>query len=316
MLRIFSKKTAIYECEKEFLTQMKNQYQNVQLFITSNAIDNQSSVEGNWMDATKQTTNKLNKEVKEPVELCFFPNAQYEVTFNSENNFSQGQLAVLSKMPTQQQILNQEPVEIYVAPEGVKSVPNECNSEEGFLILGWRKRRIGLSPERIHYIGEMMQAKRQQYGLKHRIATTIHASMGQDLSNVVTKVSSTDPKFSLWEKEQVVVLLSRTNYCKNIIFIGNKKETSLALSKVLLKNYQYSEFISQIVDNCGIHTNTDIRNFIDLSTQPLRCVDIELPRDQTGYVYILGSLKDREVTYIGTTIDLRKRLNSHNSGYG
>jgi hypothetical protein len=77
----------------------------------------------------------------------------------------------------------------------------------------------------------MIQAKRVQYGLKHRIGTTIHAAMGQDLPFVVTKVSDLDPKFSIWDKEQIVVLLSRTNYCKNIIFIGNKKETIQALAK-------------------------------------------------------------------------------------
>jgi hypothetical protein len=54
-----------------------------------------------------------------------------------------------------------------------------------------------------------------QYCLRPRIASTIHSGMGHDVSKLVTRVSQSDPDYTLWEKAQVVVLLSRTNFAKD-----------------------------------------------------------------------------------------------------
>ena len=49
---------------------------------------------------------------------------------------------------------------------------------------------------------------------------------------------------------------------------------------------------------------------------PYRIKDIQLPNCNSGFVYMLGSIRLPHYTYIGTTINLRDRLNAHNSGYG
>ena len=75
--------------------------------------------------------------------------------------------------------------------------------------------------------------------------------MGQNLPSLTTKVTTAqvDTKYGLWgwEREQVVVLLSRTRYAKDIIFVGSKRDTVDALASVLQLRYQFSEYISHLL---------------------------------------------------------------------
>ena len=78
--------------------------------------------------------------------------------------------------------------------------------------------------------------------------------MGQDLRYVVTRVTSfvEDPAYALWEKEQIVVLLSRTNFAVDLIFVGDKEKTSAALASLLLKSSQFSSFTEYMLKKvCG-----------------------------------------------------------------
>ena len=49
---------------------------------------------------------------------------------------------------------------------------------------------------------------------------------------------------------------------------------------------------------------------------PYRIADVVLPQCNTGYVYMLISLRHPNFTYIGTTLCLRNRLQAHNCGHG
>ena len=70
-----------------------------------------------------------------------------------------------------------------------------------------------------------LNAQRKQYGLKPHVASTVQASMGDTLCRIAIEISSTEMNFKLWDKAQVVVLLSRTRYAKDIIFVGNERKT-------------------------------------------------------------------------------------------
>jgi hypothetical protein len=134
--------------------------------------------------------------------------AQYEITFNCDGYYSQGQLAVLAKMPLASELEKFQPVEIFIAPEGCKSIPDNLCTKDGFHRCKWRRDFIGLCPERAETLPYSILAKRRQYGLRHRIALTIHASMGQDLPSFETSVteSGENTDFNLWDRAQVVVL--------------------------------------------------------------------------------------------------------------
>ena len=145
--------------------------------------------------------------------------------------------------------------------------------------------------------------------------------MGNTLAAMVTKVSF-EPDYAIWDRAQVVVLLSRTRRAKDIYFIGNPDETCDALLDALTRTSQYDKYIQHLLKQLIINKDdatADVEPFvpvIDTALHPFWPMDVPLPNDSTGVVYIAASLKDQTVTYIGETNDLAQRLKRHNSGYG
>ena len=145
--------------------------------------------------------------------------------------------------------------------------------------------------------------------------------MGSDLGHVVTRLSLTDPLYRLWEKEQAVVMLSRTECARDIIFVGSPREIIDAILQVIQIRSQYSEYMNHIIS-----VLSDEGRFSEDGMQQVPAVNQNLhpfcprnviqPNDGSGYCYILVSLKDMRTTYIGQTRRLVQRLQEHNSGYG
>ena len=52
------------------------------------------------------------------------------------------------------------------------------------------------------------------------------------------------------------------------------------------------------------------------ATYPFRTCDIPLPSDDTGFVYMIVSVRDVTRTYVGETKNIDTRFKQHNSGYG
>ena len=286
--------------------------------VQSDAVDREASVEGNWVQASSVTSRLLADHVKESAEVYFYPHATYEITFNKEGHFAQSQLAVLADVPTETQARNMEPVRIYLAPEGTKSIPTTLCAEEEFIQSGYRIEHVGQAPSRTKYIGLGFQAKRIQYGLRHRIAATIHAGMGQDLPAVITKVDG--PKmYELFQREQVLVLLSRTHYAKDIYFVGDPVDTAKVLWKALNVQSQYGEYLCYLMDQLTGKTSSDgFKYSIEMPYfHPCRPIDSGLPQDDSGYVYVLTSVHEGLVgkaTYIGQTPNLAARYDKHLKG--
>jgi GIY-YIG catalytic domain len=157
----------------------------------------------------------------------------------------------------------------------------------------------------------------------------VHSVMGQTLHAIVTRVTSERENrvFRLWMQSQVVVILSRTNFAADIYFVGDAKKTSEALAAILLKRSQYDELQSHIINVLSGRTLTQDQQhdppvvvappIIDAPKfYPFRMCDLDLPSDDSGFVYLLISLRDRKTTYIGQTQRLAKRLAAHNQAYG
>ncbi len=226
-------------------------------------------------------------------------------------------MCVLIDVPTQQQLDEFQPIKVFVAPEGCKRLPVNVNNANDLIQRGWIERSISTCLERTERIGGCLLGRRKQYGLRHRIASTIHAAMGQDLDHLVTRVSLSDAKYKLWEKEQVVVLLSRTHYAKDIHFVGEARETANALASLLGTSSQYSEYMCHILERLCHLTETELPNrIVDQTLHPFCPADVEIPSDISGFCYILISLQDMTSTYIGETRNLIRRLREHNSGLG
>ena len=89
---------------------------------------------------------------------------------------------------------------------------------------------------------------------------------------------------------------------------------------------QWTDYMEEVLKLITLHpvVNSDIQDVVDdsnrnlftLQSYPFRLCDVSLPQCNTGFVYMLFSIKRQTYSYIGETICIRQRLKQHNSGYG
>ena len=143
--------------------------------------------------------------------------------------------------------------------------------------------------------------------------------MGDTISKIATEICNNSQLHKLWDKAQIIVLLSRTRKAKDIIFVGNKKSTIKSIIQLCKLSNQWKDYMELILEMASV-TNSQIRNIgipsIRRDEHPFRFCDKPLPHCNTGYVYMLISLRNKESTYIGMTNNIQARLHQHNSGLG
>ena len=119
--------------------------------------------------------------------------------------------------------------------------------------------------------------------------------MGDTLQFMATQISTNDRNFNLWDKGQLVVILSRTKVAKNSIFVGPVNDTLDALTQLLMKKTQWSDYIEKVLRLVTINDSQPVihhqRNDINQNSFPFRICDITLPVVSSGYVYMLVSLR-------------------------
>lgn len=269
--------------------------------------------------ASKTTSRALDAHnIKLPSKLYFFPFAVYEFTHNCPNHrFFTSQLCmILKKLPTQEDLNNWIDIEVYVAPPGTNIPPCDKPTERKLFGAGWSKIKVGKHPERKYKLGyNGLVGMRCQYALRHHISLTIHAIMGSTVHKLVVEIG-TRHKISLWEAAQVVVLLSRTRFGKDIFFIGELEDVADAIWNALLKKDQFTDYIGYIVKQLTARSSDEEKSSFAIDVckmHPFRSKDIQLPRVGENCCYILVSSKDNECSYVGWTNDLSARLNKHNS---
>ena len=180
-----------------------------------------------------------------------------------------------------------------------------------------------MAPQRTQYFKKNghIQAKRKQYGLKHHVSSTIYEVMGDTLPSVAAEISLLNSDFKLWDKGQMIVVISRTKEGKNTIFVGSKEDIIAALKSLLTRKTQWTDLEREILDIITINRSNNTtpnatRRVMTTSSFPYRICDMSLPECKTGYVYMLISIKNQDFAYIGKTNCIRTRLRQHNSGVG
>ena len=127
--------------------------------------------------------------------------------------------------------------------------------------------------------------KRKIYGLKHWVTGTIHTAMGDTLSKMAAEVSVNDPNFRWWEKSQLVVLLSRTKFAKDTIFVENKQDTIEGLKNLLLQITQWSDHMDHVLSVVTVDQSNDNgrpnRRTLIQTHFPFCIRDITLPQCRT-----------------------------------
>lgn len=308
---IFGRHEPCLQVEKQMLEQLRRM--SIPLVI-SLATDEESTTGGNWHPAALPIVRKLSRQQKRKKQLVFYKNARFEFCHN-DRNFQQGQLAILLELE-EERIHSKEPISVWAGPPGCKDFPPmDFFNENGLTERGWKKVQVSYTTSQNETVFRGVQARRTQYGLKPRIAATIHSSMGSTLSSVVTQVTNKDDgyDYNLWEAAQVVVLLSRTRKAKDIYFVGDPSEVSEHLLQVLQRTNRFLPYIRQLLSQL-----TSENDSLPILQNPcmFRPCDAQLPPENHGVVYELISTRDINVMYIGETKNIRHRLTQHNSGDG
>ena len=104
----------------------------------------------------------------------------------------------------------------------------------------------------------------------------------------------------------MIVLLSGTEFAKNMTFVGNKTDTLNVLLIILMKRNSWSDYMYQvrkIITLISFHTKEDIPpQKMSQGKYRLRICDISLPQYNTGFVCFLISIPQRTFVYIGIII--------------
>ncbi len=103
-------------------------------------------------------------------------------------------------------------IKILVSPLGLKEIVDfdENATKQSYLDKGYTEIAMGVAPQRTQALGNNLQAQRKQYGLKHYVTSTMHGAMGDTLTKMATQISKTNSDLKMWDKGQLVVILSRT----------------------------------------------------------------------------------------------------------
>ena len=319
-IRVFGKKEPGLKLQRKLIQDLK-QHQEHRL---SKASDEQSTNESVWQSASAYVTRRLNNETKEASELLLCKDIIYQITFNKPGAFSQSQFAVIVDLPSEDTIQRKKPFEMYVAPPGWKTIPPRGATKSDLVDMGWRPRLVGKAPARSRHVSARLNGRRHQYGLRMFTTSTIHAIMGQTCDAIVTKVSTNDPEYDLWQREQVIVLLSRTRAAKDVFVCGDPQATATALFDILLKTSEFSDYIADLLESLAFRTQREALDMnstptipqINFTHHPYRPIDRVLPTDNGSYAYILVSKSHPELTYIGETDNLVRRLSEHYAGRG
>ena len=172
----------------------------------------------------------------------------YTCTFNDDKK-SNSQKAILFDLPSQETLDKFGPIKILLAPPGCKNVSFvEDASKQYYLDRNFKETTVKCSPKKIISVSNnVIQATRKQYGLQHYIAGTIHYAMGDTLPSLATSFSMSDRNFSIWEKGQLLVIISRTKKAKDTKFVGNKEDTLDAMCTILKSRTQWTDYMENIL---------------------------------------------------------------------
>ena len=140
-----------------------------------------SSIE--WASASLNNSKQLDQKLKEPSTILFFKGAIYEFTYNKDDKFSQGKMALFYDIPDQQTVAQSIKVKVLAAPTGLSDIQfDESNSNNDYLKMGFYEVKVGIAPIRTQAISCYLQAQRKQYTIKHCVTSTINALMGDTLN--------------------------------------------------------------------------------------------------------------------------------------
>ena len=267
-----------------------------------------------WKKATGFVRTRIDRQCLEPRELVLFVGAVLRLTYNKNVGtvrFSQGQLCRVLEIPDDVTDVEAK-VTVEVIPPGVRDLtrrhaeawPRICVSRHA-------------SPDAIVGAG-LMKGQRIQFPFRYYKANTIHRVMGETCPMVATEVNNSDSGkkyLRLWERSQLLVLLSRVPRLAALHFVGAQTTTENTFREMLCSKDMWSSFIGPRLELLA--GEYAFKHYEANKEYPYKFCSMQVPEYLGGVVYILVSTKNPEVSYVGQTARwLITRLREHNRGKG
>ena len=70
---------------------------------------------------------------------------------------------------------------------------------------------------------------------------------------MVTEIPHNIGKFKMWDKGKMIVILIRTKHARDTIFVGDKNNKISALSTILTRKTQWTDYMEEIIPIITIH---------------------------------------------------------------
>ena len=300
-IRIFATRQAERKATENKINEVK--CSRTQFFESASIDEMCVSSTDNWSEATATASKFLNKKCLEPQSLFLYPGAIMRLTVNKPSiSAYQGQLCVLLTLDT----IENGTLTVALAPAGCRKIP-----PLSVIRNSWRCVVIGKETGVAFRLNHKTVCRRIQYPLKLFVASTIHKTMGETLPMVATQiVGSRD--FALWLPEQLYVVMSRVRSLNHVTFVGTKEENRRAVLDLVRKKSQWAELTNEILTKSSARHPT----VYHAKASPFPPSTRDLPTQNLGFCYLLQSVPQSQLLYIGSTMSLERRLREHNSGLG
>jgi predicted GIY-YIG superfamily endonuclease len=277
--------------------------------VTSQATD-EVNRQNSWAPANDQVSRSLDHHCLEAKSLVLFEGALMRMTRNhlvGDIRYSQGQLAMVTNIP--HPFGEDSSITVALVPPGVRNFD--------VVQLEWPTipvRRIASIPVVVAF--GLVKGRRTQFPLRYYLANTIHRLMGETCREAATEISTTKKENRLWQREQLLVLLSRVPSLRNLHFVGNKQETLDAMKKVLGQTSMWAHMTEARLETLNLFSQVAQERPVDVH-HPFLPFYRDIPDTQTGYIYLLMSVPHSNIMSLGQTqTSLLSRLREHNSGKG
>ena len=134
--------------------------------------------------------------------------------------------------------------------------------------------------------------RRVQYPLRHNNCSTIHRTIGATLPAVATQITSKsdDKKYHIWQKEMLVVLLSRCRKLSHMKFIGSQATTLANCREIFSQRNDLAHYIEGRLRTLDVLRLGDQPRIVQAYPQTIFPEMFKLPcEDAVGFVGLLVS---------------------------
>ena len=218
--------------------------------FTFEAVDEIEQPGGQVLAANRWTTNQLNYKCLEPSTLVVYVGAVMRLTYNNTYptatcpRFSQGQLCIVINITSKADDISSI-ITVKLVPPGIREFDVNHPPEEwpAFSVKKRSSPPVSLSGQKTH-------ALRKQFPLTNFVCSTIHKAIGETLPKIATQVSLIHKEYRLWEREQLLVLLSRVATLQDIIFVTNDNNDAInAMMHLLQTPSRWAAHIDQVLQS-------------------------------------------------------------------